>query len=288
MDLSIITVTWNSKHHIDTLIESIHAASQEHGIEHIIVDNASPDNTAAYIQSKHPDIKLIANDTNKGFAAANNQGYEQSSGKYVLFLNPDMVLQPQSLDILLNWFEDKNDIGIASCKLIDEHGNINNDAKPRRFPTIIDQLAILLKLPHIFPGILKKYRYENIDMQKEQIVDSVRGAFFLVRRELIEQVGFAFDPRYFIWFEEVDMCKEAYKHGYKVVYTPIISATDFIGQSFRQRESMWKQKHFTRSMLTYFQKWNPWYQWIWIWLARPIALAMTWLLTRLKKYDGSR
>ena len=110
----------------------------------------------------------------------------------------------------------------------------------------------------------------------EQEVDSVRGSFMLVRRELIEKLGWGFDPRYFFWFEDVDLCREAKRLGFKVVYTPIISCVDYFGQSFKQRTSIWKQKVFSRSMLTYFQKWEPWYKWIWIAVFRPVGIFLTW------------
>jgi len=115
---------------------------------------------------------------------------------------------------------------------------------------------------------------KDFDSEKEQEVPSVRGSFMMMRREVYEKLGWTFDLRYFIWFEDVDTCREVWKLGYKVMYTPVISCTDFIGQSFKKRDTYWKQKNFTKSMLQYFQKWEPWYKWMWIAIARPVGLVL--------------
>jgi len=135
----------------------------------------------------------------------------------------------------------------------------------------------VFKLPHFFPSLLDTYHMKDMNSDVEQDVDSVRGSFMLVRRELLEKTGWAFDPRYFIWYEDVDLCREAKKYGYRVVYTPIISCVDYVGQSFKKRTTLWKQKQFTKSMLTYFKKWHSWYVWMWIGLFRPVGIFMAWV-----------
>lgn len=275
MNLSIITVTWNNESQLKTLIESVQTACTNILFEHFIVDNASTDSTVD-IAKQYGHIKLIANTDNKGFGAANNQALREATGEYILFLNPDMELAPGSLDTIVDWMEHHPDVGLASPKLVDEHGDLNLDATPRRFPRVWEQVALVLKLPHLFPVLLDKYHMRDFDADVEQDVDSVRGAFMLLRREVVETLGWGFDPRYFIWYEDVDTCREVWAMGKRVVYTPVITVVDFVGQSFKQRTSMWKQKQFTKSMVQYFQKWEPWYKWMWIWLARPVGIAMVW------------
>ncbi len=277
MDLSVITVTWNSKDLIGQQIASVKRGCQKYTCEEIVVDNASPDGTARFVREEYHDVTIIANEKNQGFGAANNQGVAVATGEWLLFLNPDMRVLPNSLDVMIHWMKQHPQVGIASIKLVDEHGKINHDAMPRRFPRLWEQLALILKIPHVFPHLLDRYHMIDIDPEKEQTVDSVRGSFFFMRRELVQKLGSAFDPRYFIWYEEVDACREAKRLGYEVVYTPIISAVDYVGQSFKQRTTLWKQKQFTRSMLTYFQKWEPWYQWMWIALLRPVGIALAWV-----------
>lgn len=282
MDLSIITVTWNSKKLITDQIKSVLMGCRECSVEQIIVDNASTDGTANRIKGLFPHIKLISNEKNAGFGAANNQALPLAHGDFYLFLNPDMRVEPGSLDTIIEWMKNNPDVGIASPKLVDEKGKLNLDAKPRRFPKVWEQVALILKLPHLFPSIMNSYLMKDFDADKEQEVDTVRGSFMIVRKELIQKLGWAFDPRYFIWYEDVDICREAKRHGYKVMHTPVITAVDYIGQSFKQRTSLWKQKNFTKSMLIYFRKWEPWYKWMWIALARPVGIAMVFIAERLR------
>ncbi|MDO8499620.1 MAG: glycosyltransferase family 2 protein [bacterium] len=281
MDLSVITVTWNSAELIITQIMSVRTGCAKISFEQLIADNASTDGTAQLVAETFPDVKLIKNNTNNGFAYANNQCAKMAQGEFLLFLNPDMQMAEGSLDKIVAWMRLHPEVGLASCKLVDENGNLNADALPRRLPGLLDQLAIVLKIPHLFPQILDRYLYKNFDADKEQVVDSVRGSFMIMRREVYQKLGFAFDPRYFIWFEDVDICREVKRLGYKVVHTPVISCVDYIGQSFKKRTTLWKQTQFTASMLTYFKKWEPWYVWMPIAVARPIGIAMAWVADKI-------
>jgi GT2 family glycosyltransferase len=282
MKLSIITVTWNNQEQIKTLIDSVQSACVNTSFEHYIVDNGSKDDTITLARS-YSHVQLIANEYNAGFGHANNQALRESSGEYILFLNPDMQLTPGSIDTILDWMDANPDVGLASPKLIDEHGDLNLEATPRRFPRIWEQFALVLKLPHLFPRMLDAYHMVGFDADAEQDVDSVRGAFMLTRKEITDQLGWGFDPRYYIWYEDVDTCREVWAMGKRVVYTPVITAVDFVGQSFKKQTSMWKQKQFTKSMLQYFQKWEPWYKWMFIGFARPIGIAMVWVENKVRK-----
>lgn len=283
MNLSVITVTWNSAKLIGEQIDSVKNGCQNISFEEIVVDNGSTDGTAELISEKFPHVKIIKNEKNLGFASPNNMAAKISTGEFLLFLNPDMRVEAGSLDKIVEWMKNNVDVGLASCRLVDENGILNADAQPRRFPGVLDQLAIILKLPHLFPSILNHYMFAGFDADKEQEVDSVRGSFMIMRRDVFEKIGFAFDPRYFIWFEDVDICREVKKIGYKVVHTPVISCVDYIGQSFKQRTTLWKQKNFTKSMLQYFQKWEPWYKWMLIAMFRPVGIAMAWMNDKLNK-----
>ncbi len=256
MDLSVITVTWNSAKLIGEQIESVKTGCHNILFEEFVVDNGSTDETVKIIREKYQWVQVIANKNNLGFAAANNQAARLTTGEFLLFLNPDMRVEVGSLDKMIEWMRVHTDVGLASCKLVDENGKLNQDAQPRRFPGLIDQLAIILKLPHFFPSILDHYMFRDFDANKEQKVDSVRGSFIMMRHEVYEKLGWVFDPKYFIWFEDVDICREVKRLGYNVIHTPIISCVDYVGQSFKQQKTLWKQKNFTKSMLQYFQKWS--------------------------------
>ncbi|MEK7623476.1 MAG: glycosyltransferase family 2 protein [Patescibacteria group bacterium] len=265
MDLSIITVTYNSKDMITEQIRSVILATEGVEYEQIVVDNASVDGTPDLIEKEFPDVRIIRNSSNRGFGRPNNQGVEVASGEFILFLNPDnrflkaglpteASAKAGDLKRWLDWMRSHPDVGISACKLVNEKGEINLNATPRRFPKLWEMLAIVYKLPHLLPNLLNGYLYSDRDFNLEQEVDSVRGSCMLVRRELVEQLGFAFDPRYFIWFEDVDTCREAKRLGYKVVHTPIISCVDLVGQSFKKKNVWLKQKQFIKSMAKYFWK----------------------------------
>jgi GT2 family glycosyltransferase len=282
MFISIITVTWNNSKTIVKQIESVKKGAGDIEFEEIIVDNASTDNTVEIIK-KYPEIKLIQNKENLGFGAANNQAYKIASGEFILFLNPDNELEENSLEKLISKMESDKTIGLLSPKLINSDGTYNKNAGPRRFPKLTDQLALLLKIPHLFPKVLDHYLMKDFDPETEQEVDSVRGAFMLLRKSTLDKLGFGFDPRYFIWFEDVDLCREIKKMGLKIIYFPLLTSIDLIGQSFKQQNSLWKQKIFTKSMLLYFKKWERFYIWIPIAFFRPIAIFIVWLTSIRKK-----
>ena len=276
MDLSIITVNTNDSDRILDQIASVKDGAKGLDYEQIITDNGSTDGSIEQIQKKFPDVKIILNNKNLGFGVANNIAAKNSTGRYLLFLNPDMRVMPGSLKKITDWMETQSKVGIAGCRLTHENGDLNIGATPRRFPTLFDQVVILLKLNHLFPSLLNKYLYHDIyhdkEVEKEVEVDSVRGSFMLMRRELYDKLDWAFDPRYFIWFEDVNTCREAKRLGYKVIYTPIISCVDYVGQTFKNLSTVQKQKWFTDSMLKYFKKWQPWYQWLIILILRPVGI----------------
>lgn len=283
MDLSIITVTWNNESTITDQIRSVISACKDISYEHIIVDNASSDKTRERINATGAAVTLIANKTNDGFAAGNNIGARKVQGRYILLLNPDMKLTPGSLGRLVSWMDKNEDVIISSCRLTGADGTYNAEAGPRRFPTILNQLALILKLPHLFPSVMDSYMMRDVNPEEEHAVDSVRGAFLLTRKSFVEELGWVLDPRYPNWFEDVDVCREAKERGYRVVYTPVVSCEDLVGKSFSQRSALQNQRQFTKSMLIYFRKWEPWYKWIWIALARPIGVGLTLLFARKRK-----
>lgn len=262
-EISIITVTYLSERHVLPLIASVMRSCKGIFYEHIIVDNGSTDQTLSLLSSFEGQVDIIPLNTNVGFSAANLIGYKQARGQFLLFLNPDMEIFGKEGEMarLLAWLKPQPDVGIASCKLVDAKQKINHEALPRRFPRLIEQLAILLKLDKIFPKLLDSYLYKDLDFSKTHVVDSVRGSFMLMPRPFIETVGWPFDPRYFIWFEDVDICREAKKHGFKVVYTPIISCKDSIGQSFNRQRRSWRFRQYAKSLFIYFKKWEPFTIW---------------------------
>lgn len=277
-DLAVLTVGWNVR---DLILKNLEALFESAGTitaEVIIIDNASSDGTVEAIRSKYPEVRVIANPTNAGFSRANGQGMIVMHARHCLLLNPDMRVEPDALQKTVEYLDTHPEVGVVGARLSSSEGVVIESV--RRFPDIWSQLAIMLKLPHLFPGVIARYLFKGFDYDKEQAVDSVRGSYFAIPSRALEMLG-GLDTRYFIWFEEVDYCKAATVAGFKVMFVPTIRAMDLVGRSFAQRQSYWKQKMFTRTMLQYFQKWHPWWQSALIMCLRPLALASAWMLDRV-------
>ena len=120
MDLSVITVTWNSEKQISEQMRSVISGCKNYSFEQIVVDNTSRDLTTKIIKDEFPQVTLIANNSNVGFGAANNQGAKISTGEFLLLLNPDMRVEEGSLDKMLAWMKSHENVGLASCKLVDQ------------------------------------------------------------------------------------------------------------------------------------------------------------------------
>jgi len=262
MKLSIIIVSWKVKELLRECLISVYKETQGIESELFVVDNDSQDGTVEMINSEFPQVNLIANNQNSGFAKANNQAIKLATGEYILLLNPDMKLKDNALGKIVGWMDENKQASVAGCHLVTKRGDTIKHV--RQFPKFIDQLAIVLKLPHIFPSILDDYLRVNFDYTKSRKVDSIRGGFFMLRRtdfeEILPKERFEnleiLDERFFIWFEEVDFCKTCAESGKEVWYTPVAECIDYVGQSFNQVGSLRSQRYFRNSMLKYFKKWH--------------------------------
>lgn len=261
MDLSIVIVSWKVKNKLSANLSALFKSQGDFKYEVFVVDNYSSDGTVEMVNSEFPQVTLIANKENLGFAAANNQAIKQTSGKYILLLNPDMQVRPNTLFKMLDWVKNNPRATVSGCKLVNERGEVIRQV--RRFPKFSDQLAVALKLPHVFPKIVDHYLASDFDYSQAAKVDSIRGAFFLINREAYEKISASkpplLDERYFIWFEEVDFCRGVTRFGGEVWYTPVAECVDYVGASFAQVKRGQAQKYFSDSMIKYFQKWEaPW------------------------------
>jgi GT2 family glycosyltransferase len=252
MDLSIIIVSWNVCDKLKNNLRSLLASAGNFSYEIFVVDNASTDGTVSMLERDFPQVKLIVNRQNLGFAKANNIALKQAKGKWLLLLNPDMRVKPETLVNFLAWLKTST-AAIAGCRLVDERGRLVRHV--RRFPGLKDQAAIALKLPHLKPAILDNYLSSDFDYSQPAEVDSIRGSFFAIKRSTYRLLG-GLDERYFIWFEEVDYCRQAAEAGLEVWYTPAAVAIDYVGQGFKLVGRSTKQKYFRDSMLKYFAKWQ--------------------------------
>lgn len=258
MELSIIIVSWQVKEKLQANLSALFKSETSFKYTVIVVDNNSADGSVEMIKEKFPEVKLIANSENRGFAAANNQALELVNSQFVLLLNPDMQVRVDTLEKILTWAKQNPQATVSGCRLVDENDKIIKQV--RRFPRFFDQLMVTLKVPHLFPAVISKYLVSNFNYEAASRVDSIRGAFFLINisnwQKISGQAKPFLDERYFIWFEEVDFCRQVYQLGGEVWYTPEATCLDYVGQSFAQVKRGQAQKYFSDSMLKYFQKWG--------------------------------
>ncbi len=254
-DLAIIIVSWNVKEKLRQCLRSIDASSFAPPYDIWVVDNASHDGSGEMVAQEFPRAHLIPNTSNFGTSKALNQALAQTDAHYALWLNPDMRLFPDTLRNLMIFAQAHPRAGIIGARLEREDGNIVPHI--RRFPALFDQLCIILKIAKLFPRLLNYYLCADFDYSQESAVDSVRGSFFCIRRELIKSIGL-FDERFFVWFEEVDYCRRARDAGFEVWYAPKVRAVDYVGRSFAQVSVIKKQKMYVTSMVKYFVKHGFW------------------------------
>ena len=262
MDLSIIILCYKSKEHLKALLPSVFASTKKYTYEVIIVDNDSRDGTAEGIESllpSVPNLKLIRNQNN-GFSAGNNLGIKQASGKYILLLNPDTKVEPNTFEIMLDCMESKSDVGISGCKIIKANGKLDLACR-RRFPNPWNSFKAL------FLSSRQDYNYSGIDENQEMEVDSVVGAFLLIRKSVIDKIGLL-DEKFFMYGEDLDWCWRCKEAGFTVWYYPKTFITHYKGSSSAQvpfkslkwfHQAMWifYQKHYAKKYPAVFN-WLIW------------------------------
>ena len=253
VDLAIIIVSWNCRKYLKSCLKSIFQSKKDSSVEIFVVDNNSSDGTVEMVKKEFPKVQLIANNFNAGFAKANNQALKIAKGKYLLLLNPDTEVKADTLTKAVAYLNDHPKAGIMGCKILNPNGSLQNSV--RRFPNLSSQILILLKFHNFFPDLepLKKYFAKDFNYHKEQEADQIMGAFFMIRKECLDEIGL-FDEKFWLWFEEVDFCKRVKDKGWKVLYTPELEIIHAQGKSFAQIKAVKEQIIFNRSLLYYFRK----------------------------------
>jgi GT2 family glycosyltransferase len=199
------------------------------GIEVIVVDNASSDGSATMVRERFPSVRLVANTANRGFAQANSQVIPESTGRYVLLLNPDTVVEPGALAALVRFLDTHADAAAAGARLLNEDGSLFSSCSPA--PTLGRELWRLFHLDAIWPWAT--YRMRSWDPETPRVVDVVQGACMLLRRAALDEVGLL-DGDYFMYSEEVDLCHRLRRRGWQVWWVPQARVVHLGGQSTRQ------------------------------------------------------
>ena len=290
-DVSVCIVSWNVADDLRICLRSLCEQRNPPSFEVIVADNASADGTPQMLAADFPEVRLIANDANLGFARGTNQGMAAACGRYLMLLNPDTVVPPEALRRLVEVADANPDAGIVAPKLLNPDGTLQYSC--RRFPTVTAAIFRHTMFGRLLPGARSASYYimEDFDHESERDVDWVSGACMLVRREALEQVG-PLDQRFQWGSEDVDWCMRMHRAGWRVLYTPITAIVHAIGRSsdqaviptiFRSHRGMYLlySKHFAHNPLTRVVIWAG----VWV---RAGLLIVSWRLRQLRALLAAR
>ena len=279
IDLSIAIVSYNTKDLLLECLRSVHAHTTGISVEVIVVDNDSQDGTVAALKDAYPAMRIIANPDNRGFAKAVNQAVAVSCGRHVLLLNSDTLVRDHALATMVAYLDDYPDVGAASCKQWTGDGQLNQTCFP--FPSIRDHLFYSALFQRIAPTMQASAAATHaVDCTQSQDVDWANGACLMVRRSLLQQLG-GLDEAFFMYFEDVDLCRRLRQQGYRVRHVAEADIVHLVGRSSgRDCERLQLVWEFSR--IRYIEKhFSPVKRWL---MKGWIAGGTGWRLTQLIWY----
>lgn len=280
---SVVIVSFNTRDLLRDCLTALARETDGLDIEILLVDNVSRDGSAEMVALEFPLVKLIRSGVNLGFAAANNRAFSQAIGRYVVLLNSDAFLREGALHRAIRHMEHEPEVGIGGAKLVGRDGSWQPSA--RLFPSLLNDFLSLSGLAARYPTSRFFGRFDRTwaDPAGACDVDWVPGAFSIIRREALEKIGY-FDESFFLYYEEVDLCRRFKNHGYKIRYWPDVAVVHFGGESSKTVASLkfsrsgsqlalWRM----RSAFLYYRK----HHGLKAWLAKEIELV--WHRTRVWK-----
>ena len=244
MDISTVIVSFNTKELLVDCLNSLKPALKNLKNEIFVSDNNSHDQTVETVRSLFPEVKIIANSQNLGFSKANNQAIKKAKGKFVLILNPDTKVMPETIKTMLKFMEKDEKIAVATCCVELPDGNLDRDCR-RHFPTPWRAFYHFSGLSKVFRGskIFDQYHMGYLPENIEHEVDSCVGAFMLVRSSAIKKVGL-FDEDFFFYGEDLDWCWRFKEAGYKIMYNPQVKIIHYKGAASGMKLT---SKHLTKA-----------------------------------------
>ena len=227
VDVSVVFVSYNTAEMTKKAIDLVKASLYQLNIEIFVVDNASRDGSSALVAREFPEVQLISNLTNVGFGRANNQVLPLYQGRYMLLLNTDAFVEQDTLQKTVDFMDSHPQTGILGVKLLGRDGVLQPSC--RYFPTPWNLFLTKTGLNRLFSNVrlVDDMTWNHDDVRE---CDWVPGCYYLIRREVIDQVGL-FDPRYFLYYEEVDHCFAAKRAGWQVTYFPDTPVVHIGGES---------------------------------------------------------
>jgi GT2 family glycosyltransferase/lipopolysaccharide/colanic/teichoic acid biosynthesis glycosyltransferase len=258
VQLSVIVVNYNVRDFLHHALISLQKAMKGIRGEIIVVDNASDDGSVEMVRRRFPSVILIASKTNVGFAKANNLALQRTRGKYFLLINPDTLVQEDTLRVMMKFFEENPDVGLAGCKILNPDGSFQLACR-RSFPTPWVGFTKMSGLSALFPHsrLFGRYNLTYLSPDETYEIDAVSGSFMMVRREVYEQVG-GLDEEFFMYGEDLDWCYRIQQAGWKNYYVHSTQIIHYKGEStkrsnldeiktFYQAMHLFVMKHLSRS-----------------------------------------
>lgn len=227
VDLSIVVVNYNTAHLLEEMFAAVEAAKGSLAVQIIVVDNASRDGSVALLRERWPQVELIENAVNVGFGRANNQALSRARGRFLLLLNTDAFVEPGGIERSVRWLDSHPRCGLLGARLVSRDGILQPSC--RYFPTPWNEFLLRTGLARIFRGarMVDDMAWNHRSARE---CDWVPGCYYLMRTEVAATVGL-FDPRYFLYYEEVDHCCAVKAAGWQVMYVPETTVVHIGGES---------------------------------------------------------
>lgn len=251
-DLSVVVVSRDVRDLLAACLESLHQSDNGFVIETLVVDAASSDGSSAMVRQRFPAVRQLASRENLGFTRGNNWAIRLARGRHVMLLNPDTVVRPGALRALVTFLDAHPDVGVAAPKLVFPDGSVQSSR--RRFPRPVTGFVESTVLERWLgrSRVVREYRLDDGPADAPQDVDWVVGAAMVVRREAFEQAGLL-DERFFMYSEEVDLCRRIRAAGWRVVYVPDAVVVHHEGRSSEQN-LVQRNLDFHESRFRYYRK----------------------------------
>jgi O-antigen biosynthesis protein len=253
LEVSVIIVNYNVRDFLHQALVSIQKALKGIRSEIIVVDNASDDGSIEMVHRQFPSVKLISNQVNFGFAKANNIAIKQSRGKYLLLINPDTIVQEDTIRVMLEFMKSHPKAGMAGCRILNPDGSMEPACR-RSFPTPWVAFTKIFGLSALFPKskLFGRYNLTYLSTDETYPVEAVSGSFMMVRKETVRQVG-GLDEEFFMYGEDLDWCYRILQEGWQIYYVHTTQIIHYKGESTR-RSSIDEINTFYHAMRLFVEK----------------------------------
>ncbi|MBR9975534.1 MAG: glycosyltransferase family 2 protein, partial [Bacteroidetes bacterium] len=252
-DISVVIVSYNVRDLLESCLQSLYTALAGISHEVFVVDNRSDDGTVDMLRHRFPQVSLIASEKNLGFAGGNNLALAHASGELLLLLNPDTLVQEDTVSTMQRFFRENGDVGMASCKIIKPDGSLELACR-RSFPSPWVSFTKLSGLSTLFPKspLFARYNLTYLSEDESYEVDAISGSFMMLRHTVYEAIG-GLDESYFMYGEDLDYCYRTQKAGWKLAYVPDTKIIHYGGESTK-RSSIDAHAEFYRAMQVFARK----------------------------------